>query len=411
MSADHRNSTNRIDRLPFAPLPWNGFRNYCRIPRATGDNITRGPFRGRIHDCRPYQRVMCMKTVIQAIATANPPHYVSQEEAYDFYRQHFDFTPKELEFYERILLDGPIQGRYLGIDSVGDAVESDPDLLVERFCRVGVRVAAKAARKAMAEAGCRASDLAGLVVNTCTGYLCPGLSSYVVEELGLNRSIKVMDIMGMGCGAAIPNLECAAGLAAKVDEKPVLSIAVEVCSTTPYYASDRDSIISNCIFGDGAAAAIVKVERNGCGNGGIHVVDFESGVFPEHRDRIRFRTEQGRLRNILGRDIPAFAGSSLAEVTGRLLERNGLSPDRIRWWALHPGGSTILKEIGRKLELSREDLRFSSAVFREYGNMSSPTVMFVLRKILDEGKPAKGENGLVVSFGAGFSVFAALVVF
>lgn len=352
-----------------------------------------------------------MKTVIQALATANPTRYVSQEDAFEFYRKYFSFPPKELEFYQRILLDGPLLGRYLGFDSFGEAVENDPDRLVERFCRVGVRVAGQAARRAMEQAGCRASDLAGLVVNTCTGYLCPGLSSYVVEELGLSNSTKVMDIMGMGCGAAIPNLECAAGLAAKAEERPVLSIAVEVCSTTPFYGSDRDSIISNCIFGDGASAAIVKVQRSDTAGHVLQLIDFESGVFPEHRDHIRFRTEQGRLRNILGRNIPAFAGRALEKVVGRLLERNGLSPGQIRWWALHPGGTTILKEIGRKLELSREDLRFSNQIFREYGNMSSPTVMFVLRRILEEGKPQSGEKGLIVSFGAGFSAFAALVVF
>lgn len=354
-----------------------------------------------------------MKTVIQAIATANPARYVLQEDALEFYRKYFNFAPKELEFYRRILLEGPIHGRYMGLDSDREAVEYDPDLLVERFCRVGVRVASQAARKAMEDAGCHARDVAGLVVNTCTGYLCPGLSSYVAEELDLSSSIKVMDLMGMGCGAAVPNLECAAGLAAKADDRPVLSIAVEVCSTTPFYGSDRDSIVSNCIFGDGASAAVVKVQPDAANTNGsvLQLVDFESGVFPEHRDHIRFRTEQGRLRNILGRGIPVFASSALAKVIGRLLQRNGLSPDQIRWWALHPGGTTILKEIGRKLALDSEDLKFSSAVFREYGNMSSPTVMFVLRKILDEGRPRSGEKGIIVSFGAGFSVFSALVVF
>ena len=143
----------------------------------------------------------------------------------------------------------------------------------------------------------------------------------------------------------------------------------------------------------------------------LQLVDFESGIFPAHREHLRYRTEQGRLRNVLSSRVPILGANAITQVAHRLLARNGLSPDQIAWWAVHAGGTSVLKQVGKKLNLTDDALRFSYDIFHAYGNMSSPTVMFVLRKILDEGGPKPGDKGLLLSFGAGFSAFGALVVF
>jgi alkylresorcinol/alkylpyrone synthase len=308
-------------------------------------------------------------------------------------------------------MDGPIQGRYIGLDSHEEALESDLDRISDRYLKFGRLISAMAARKAMNQAHCTPSDIGGVVVNTCTGYLCPGLSSYVAEALRLASSIKVTDIMGMGCGAALPNLECAAGMVARGLGKPVLSIAVEVCSATIFHGTDPGLIVSNSIFGDGASAAIVNAVENGKCNGLLSLLDFESGVFPEHREQLRYRTEKGRLRNVLGKRVPIIGANSGASVVGKLLERNSLLPEQIDWWAVHAGGTSVLKQLGKRLHLTDDALRFSYEIFRKYGNMSSPTVMYVLKKILEDGRPEPGTRGLILSFGAGFTAFGALVVF
>lgn len=355
-----------------------------------------------------------MRIIIQALATANPPWYATQKEAFDYFDSHLDLAAGERELFRRILLEGPVRGRYLGIDRPEEILETDPDRLVARFRKFGTRIAVLAARAAMAQAGCAPADIGGVVVNTCTGYLCPGLSSYVTEDLGLDPCVKVMDLMGMGCGAALPNLECAAGIVARGIGKPILSIAVEVCSATIFLGAEPDLVVSNCIFGDGASAAVVTDggnDGNGAAGGLAQLVDFESGVFPAHREHLQYRTEHGRLRNVLSRRVPVLGANAIMQVTERLLGRNALAPDRIDWWAVHAGGTSVLKQVGKKLGLNDDALRFSYDVFHEYGNMSSPTVMFVLRKIIAEGRPKPGDNGLLLSFGAGFTAFAALVVF
>jgi predicted naringenin-chalcone synthase len=349
--------------------------------------------------------------VLQALATANPPRYATQKETFEYIARHFKLKPRERQLYEKILLDGPIKGRYFGIDYDDQMCEMQPDALIARFLKFGRTIGADAARKAMHIAGLKAADIGGLVVNTCTGYLCPGLSSYIAEDLELKNSIKVFDLMGMGCGAAIPNLECAASMVARGTAGSILSIAVEICSATFFMGPSPELVISNSIFGDGAAAAVVDTIHNGGARGLLRLIDFESAVFPGHREELRYRNADGRLRNSLTLQVPAIGAETIHKVSKKLLKRHKLEPRQIDYWVVHPGGTTVLEEVAHRLGLSQEALRFSYDVFENYGNMSSPSVLFVLKKVLDESNPKHGQKGLLLSFGAGFTAFAALVEF
>jgi len=352
-----------------------------------------------------------MKTILKGLGTATPPLYATQEEAYAFFVAHCPLKPAEQELYRRILLDGKIKGRYLGMEATTDALETDPDRLLARFLKFGRATAAAAARRALAEAGVEAADIAGLVVNTCTGYLCPGLSSYLATDLGLKTSIRFQDLMGMGCGAAVPNLEAAAGLLARGGDGPVLSVAVEICTATIFPSHEPELIVSNAIFGDGAAAAVLDRVPDHHPGGLVQLVDFASGLFPQYREELRYRTDGGRLRNHLSKRVPVIGARTVAEVATRLLARHGLTRQDIGWWAVHPGGTVVLAQVARELELPDDALRFSHHVFENYGNMSSPSVLFVLREMLDRGRPQPGQKGLLLGFGAGFSAFAALLEF
>jgi len=352
-----------------------------------------------------------VKIILKGLGTATPPLYITQEEAYEYLSTNFILKRAEQVLYRRILLDGKIKGRYLGMDTKRDVLETDPDRHLERFLKFGRTTAVAAARRALAEAGVKTHEIAGLVVNTCTGYLCPGLSSYVAEDLGLRTSISFQDLMGMGCGAAIPNLEAAAGMLARNGEGPVLSIAVEICTATIFPSHEPDLVVSNSIFSDGAAAAVLDRETHNRPGGLARMVDFATGIFPKYREDLRYRTEGGRLRNQLSKRVPVIGAQTATDVATRLLARHGLSRNDVAWWAVHPGGTVVLAQVAKKLELADEALRFSYNVFENYGNMSSPSVLFVLRKILDSKRPQPGQKGMLLAFGAGFSAFAALMEF
>jgi alkylresorcinol/alkylpyrone synthase len=352
-----------------------------------------------------------VKTILKGLGTATPPLYATQEEAYEFFTSHFTLTTGEQDLYRRILLDGKIKGRYLGMDAKTDALETDPDRRLARFLKFGRATAVAAARRALAEAGVEPGEIVGLIVNTCTGYLCPGLSSYVAEDLGLATSIHFMDLMGMGCGAAIPNLEAAAGMLARSGEGPVLSLAVEICSATLFPSHEPELVVSNSIFSDGAAAAVLDRVPDNHPDGLARLVDFSTGLFPKYREDLRYRTEGGRLRNHLSKRVPVIGAHTATDVASRLLDKHGLSRDDIAWWAVHPGGTVVLAQVAKELKLPDEALRFSYSVFENYGNISSPSVLFVLREILDHGRPQPGQKGMLLAFGAGFSAFAALMEF
>ncbi len=349
--------------------------------------------------------------ILRGLGTATPSLYATQQEAYEFFSTHFTMKPAERDLYRRILLDGKIKGRYLGMDAKEDVLETDPDRLLARFLKFGRGTAVAAARRALAEAGVEPAEIKGLIVNTCTGYLCPGLSSYIAEDLGLNTSIRFLDLMGMGCGAAIPNLETAAGMLIRSGEGPVLSIAVEICSATIFPGSEPELVVSNSIFGDGGAAAVLDLAREDRQDGLAKMADFAAGLFPRYREDLRYRTESGRLRNHLSRRTPVIGARTALDAASGLMDRRGLTRNDIAWWAVHPGGTAVLAQVAKKLELADDALNFSYHIFENYGNMSSPSVLFVLREIIDSGRTQPGQKGMLLAFGAGFSAFAALIEF
>ncbi len=350
-----------------------------------------------------------MRTILRSIGTANPPRYASQHEVFRFLADHFPMAAEERDLYARLLLAGPIRGRHFGVDYDEQAARLSPDVLAERFADFGTRIGAEAARRALAEAHLAPEQIDALVVNTCTGYLCPGLSSYLAEALALRPDVRGLDLMGMGCGAALPNLQTSAALLAG-GARRVLSVAVEICSATLFMGPEPELIVSNSIFGDGAAAAVLEA-ANGQPAGLAAVVDFESGLYPAHRELLRYRTQEGRLRNQLSRRVPVVAARAVEQVTGRLLARHGLEVADIDFWAVHPGGSAVLEQLGQRLGLDERALAFSLDVFRDCGNMSSPSVLFVLDRICRNARPRPGQLGVMLAFGAGFSAYAALLRF
>jgi predicted naringenin-chalcone synthase len=390
-----------------------------------------------------------MKVALAALATANPSRYATQQEVCAFMEAHFAMAPAERALYRELLLEGPIHGRYFAVDMDEEICIQDPDGLAGRFAKHSRRIAAEAARRALDQAGLKPGQIEGLIVNTCTGYLCPGLSSYLVEDLGLPAFTSTLDLMGMGCGGALPNLETACRMILSGARQSVLCVSVEVCSATFFLGPDPDLIVSNSIFGDGAAAAVLSANLNGELMGGtlkrgsgvdvhregkpssrtrrgssgqaaltpppakglLHFLDFESVTLPRYREQLRYTTQGGKLRNVLMRSVPVIGAKAVAQVVRRLLTRRDLTIDDIDWWAVHPGGTQVLKAVERQIGLTPETLRFSYETFRHYGNMSSPTVLFVLDKILREARPRRGALGLVLSFGAGFTAFATLVEF
>ena len=343
------------------------------------------------------------------IGTATPPRRYTKAECWNAFRESDWFGRLDRRSHaiaEAVLLrDNGISARRLALDSLADSFAIDPDTLQRRFATHAPTLATEAAVVAMRDAGLGAHDIDAIVVSTCTGYLCPGLTSYLAERLRLRANVQAYDLVGQGCVAALPNLRLADALIA-ASATHVLSVCVEVSSAAMYLDNDPGVLVSACLFGDGAGAAVLsaqpaKHKRR------IEWRSSSSVLEPAQRDALRFEQRGGMLRNILTRPVPALAAEYAQIVLETELARAQLKVGDIASWIMHAGGRDVLQALRERIGLSVDDLRYSAAILDEYGNMSSAFVYFVLKDALEDKAPPGW--WWMSAFGAGFTCHGALL--
>lgn len=335
-----------------------------------------------------------------SLQTALPPAYFPQETSWQAFRESATarrLRGRSVTLVERLLRrNNGIDGRHFALLPLEDIFERDAESLNRGFEAVAPPLGARALAAALDEAGLAAGDLDALVVCTCTGYLCPGLSSFIAEQMDLRADAGLFDLAGLGCGAAIPSLRLAAGLAAVDPAARIGVIALEVCSAAFFMDDDPGVLISACLFGDGAAAAIVSGTP---GKGAAwQISDFRSLHLPDKRQDLRFENAGGKLRNRLHRSVPQTVAAAVATLEAAFRAEH---PARTPRYITHGGGKDVLDALEPVLG---QDLPEARAVLREAGNMSSPSVLFALRRHLDG--EAGAEDLRLISFGAGFSAHA-----
>lgn len=341
---------------------------------------------------------------IAALAVASPACTATQPEVEAVVTKHFSgkLTSRNLSLMKSLLAHPSIAQRSFAVDALEDLVGEDPDARMDRFTKRSVELSAAAGEQALSRAKIAPAELSGLVVNTCTGYLCPGISTYLIERLGLPRTTPVYDLVGSGCGGAIPNLEIAESLA-RTRRGAVLSISVEICTATFQMENDISLLLSNALFADGASAVVVKMEPEG-----YEVVGTASRYAPEQREFIRYVYKQGRLHNKLSLKLPDLIGRAASAVIADLLACRSLAVPEIPHWAMHSGGEKIVNAVRDAIGLTEEQVLPTRRVLRERGNMSSPSVWFVMEELEKRGI-APGEWCVLLVFGAGLSAHACLL--
>jgi alkylresorcinol/alkylpyrone synthase len=347
---------------------------------------------------------------VVGLGTAAPLQRFTQLECWEALQSSLIFPqlmPRSRAILKKVLRgQNGIATRHLALTPLTQGFETTPDALHARFTEHAPALATSAAVRALANAACRPEEMDAVIISTCTGYLCPGLTSYVSQRLGLRPDVLNLDLVGQGCGAAVPNLRAAEAILAAGRGKKVLSVCVEVCSAAVYLDDDPGVLISACLFGDGAGAAVLSSEPRP----GLRRVEWKTAascLLPEHRDMLRFTQSHGMLRNILLPQVPEIAGAEVAKLFDRTLAAAGVARDSIVGWVMHTGGRDVLQSLRDHLKLTESDVRHSTAVLSEFGNISSPTVYFVLERALQDNVP----DGLwwMSAFGAGFSCHGALL--
>jgi predicted naringenin-chalcone synthase len=345
---------------------------------------------------------------IAGIGTAHPPTRIDQRLADTLLTRYYQdqLRPRSIDVMHKVLSHPSIHSRYVAVDNPADLPllkDEDPDKRIDRFTEWSVRLGAEAITRALDEAGTGKDRVAALVVNTCTGYICPGISTYLIEELGLDPTILAFDLAGSGCGGAVPNIQVGRSLLGQLRDGVVISLSLEICTATFQMGNDISLIVSNAIFADGAAAAVLDA----CDEG-PELVATVSKFIPAFRDDVRYVYRNGQLHNRLSPQLPGIIRQHVPPVIRELAASQGLTPADIAHWAIHPGGDKMISAIQEELDLTDAHLASTREILSAYGNMSSPTVLFVMREEMAKGI-APGEWCLMVGFGAGLSVYASLL--
>ncbi len=339
---------------------------------------------------------------IAGIGLAAPAEPVPQKKTLEFILSRFNINERTKQLYKRTLSNASIATRHFSLEKLDQVLDQDHDRKNARFESEAVRLSTESLTRALAAAGTSAHAIDFVVVTTCTGYICPGLSTRLVETLSLRPNVRTADLVGMGCGAAVPAIELAHNFLVANPEATAAVVCTEICTAAMVSNDEIDIVISNTIFADGSAALLLtNASRAENGDPAPHVRAFNSLLIPEWRDTLRFRSDQGHLKNVLGKNVPEQAARAM-----KIISEGLCSPDH---WILHAGGAKVLDAIEAHLALAPDRLLTSRSVLKKYGNMSSPTVLFVLDEFMKQRSPRRNERALLGSFGAGFSAYGAML--
>ena len=338
-----------------------------------------------------------------SLATAVPGHVISQEQAKAAGRQAFRGRPALFERLSSVFDNAGIDQRHVVAD-IGWYVEehgwADRNRL---YLDAAEAMFLDAARKAIAQAGLSPADIDGVVSVSTTGVATPSLEARVFGELGLRENVRRVPIFGLGCAGGVSGLATAARLASAEPGSRWLFVTVETCSISIRLDSDDPAaVVATALFGDGAAAAVVSTE----GDPIATITGSGEKIWPETLGIMGWRVEDPGLAVVFDRAIPPFVEAGLAQAVDEICTSMGVDRKHIDRFCCHPGGVKVIDAIETALDLNQGELNLEREVLRDYGNMSAPTVMFVLERLLERGLP---ERVMMTAFGPGFTCGAMLL--
>lgn len=251
-----------------------------------------------------------------------------------------------------------------------------------------------------------------LITVTCTGIYAPGLGAELIEQLDLPKDTFHTAINYMGCNAAFPALNLA-DMITKTDENAkVLIVCVELCTLHFQAVDNTDNLLANTIFGDGSAAVVVVSDKAAKKNhqSGLSLNGFYSLLLNKGKNLMGWNITPVNFEMVLDGGIPEFIGDEANEIITKACAKFKTDPSFIDKWAIHPGGKKILDSIKKQMQLSDSDMQYSYKVLSDYGNMSSPTILFVLNEIM-QAENTDGETIFSIGFGPGLSIETAMLTY
>ena len=332
-----------------------------------------------------------------SLATAVPPEVITQADAKARAREAFGGRKALFDRLSGVFDNAGIAQRHIVAPHdwyVGDHGWRDRNAL---YLEASESLFLEAAAKAIAEAGLAPGDIDGVVTVSTTGIATPSLDARVFSRLGLREDIRRVPVFGLGCAGGVNGLALAARLAAAEPGSRWLFVTIETCSISIRLDSeDPAAIVATALFGDGAAAAVVSSGRHSL----AHITGSAERIWPETLKIMGWNVEDPGLAVVFDRAIPPFIEAGLADAIDTMLGSLGLKRADIDRFCCHPGGVKVIDAIETALDLNQGELNIEREVLRDYGNISAPTVLFVLKRLLEQGLP---DRVMMTAFGPGFT--------
>ena len=282
---------------------------------------------------------------------------------------------------------------------------------LEHFKKHAVSLAGEAIHRSLEKIGTTIEEfgITHLITVTCTGLYAPGIDAELIEQLNLPDDIFHTAVNFMGCNAAMHALKLG-DMIAKTDEHArVMIVCVELCTLHFQPKNNHDNLLSNTIFGDGAAAvAIVSDSSPVQHSGGLNISGFFSLILNKGKDLICWNITPLNFEMVLDARVPEFIANEISDLILRAEKKFNIKAAEIGKWAIHPGGRKILDIIQKQLQLKDADMQYSYKILNNYGNMSSPTILFVLNEIM-QAQHEPSETILSMGFGPGISIETLLL--
>jgi alkylresorcinol/alkylpyrone synthase len=342
---------------------------------------------------------------IAAVTTAVPEHILEQAEVRAFAASVF---PHEL--YERLLPvfdNANIDRRYFAVDADWLQQEHSFTEVNDRYIEVALQLSERVVCEVAEMAGITTMDFDALFFVSTTGLSTPSIDARLFNRIPLSPHIKRIPIWGLGCAGGASALARAAEYLRAFPTHRALVLTVELCSLAFQRAdATKSNMIASALFGDGAAACLLEgdeVRETNHSWSQPAVLDSLSTIYPDSLDVMGWRITSDGFKVVLSRDIPSIVTNLVKPNIEELVKRVGLRVEQIKHYVAHPGGTKVLGAYEKALGVVSDTFATSRAVLREFGNMSSATVYFILKCFMERLKGGTGEYGLLSALGPGFS--------
>lgn len=342
---------------------------------------------------------------IISVATEDAPVKIGQDEVRDFARRVFSGKHDIFERMAGVFTNASIESRHFTEDKSWYGEEHGFAERNSLYVDNAVKMSASCADKCLSSAGIRPSDFNHIIFVSSTGISTPSIDARLHNLLGFDPHVRRSPIWGIGCAGGAVGLSRALEYTTAMPEHSALVIAIELCGLT-FQKNDfgKSNIIGASLFSDGAAAVLIVGDKHPLSRrSGLTLINSLSTIYDSSLDVMGWDVRDSGLKVIFSKDIPTIVQRNVRRNILEIVEHNHLELDQIKHYVLHPGGPKVIDAYEEALGLRNNEMRFTREVLRKHGNMSSPTVLYVLKEFMNSHEYVAGEYGLISALGPGFS--------